>query len=419
MAFGSLPSVLGSGGGTAYSLIGGTGLFADGTAAAPSISFAADTDTGLYRVASGVIGATLNGVSSLRLLRSGSATLVYSGTDNLGLWLFDAGAVSLVAGGTNQNITLTPSGTGGVESAAFRSTASGGYSQFACYNAGSQASAFGYDAGTNRTYLTTNAASSALDVCIGGTAGVGIRILNSGRALLGTTTDSGALLQVGTDTTTLAGGAVFGTAIGVYRAGAGLLAIDHLNGTSPALSFRATGSQTAYLSVPSASVQMRLGTTTAGWSVVFNSGADITALTLDSSQNATFAGDVATANAKAFYWGTRSVMTSPSDGVIRLANSAGTDFTRLQFGGTTATFPSLKRSGNAIQVRFADDSGYTEIEPSGVRLNGVTRIISGVGSPEGATTAPPGSIFLNTSGGASTTLYVKESGAGNTGWVAK
>jgi hypothetical protein len=102
-----------------------------------------------------------------------------------------------------------------------------------------------------------------------------------------------------------------------------------------------------------------------------------------------------------------------------LLNNAGTDFTRLQFGGTSASFPSLKRSGNAIQVRFADDSGYTEIEPSGVRLNGVTRIISGVGSPEGATTAPPGSIFLNTSGGASTTLYVKESGAGNTGWVAK
>ena len=44
---------------------------------------------------------------------------------------------------------------------------------------------------------------------------------------------------------------------------------------------------------------------------------------------------------------------------------------------------------------------------------------SGAGTPEGATTAPVGSLFTRTDGGANTTLYVKESGAGNTGWVAK
>jgi hypothetical protein len=49
-------------------------------------------------------------------------------------------------------------------------------------------------------------------------------------------------------------------------------------------------------------------------------------------------------------------------------------------------------------------------------LNG---IYSGTGSPEGVTTAPVGSLFLRRDGGASTTLYVKESGSGNTGWVAK
>lgn len=43
---------------------------------------------------------------------------------------------------------------------------------------------------------------------------------------------------------------------------------------------------------------------------------------------------------------------------------------------------------------------------------------AGVGSPEGAVTAEPGSYYLNGSGGASTTLYVKESLSGNTGWVA-
>jgi len=44
---------------------------------------------------------------------------------------------------------------------------------------------------------------------------------------------------------------------------------------------------------------------------------------------------------------------------------------------------------------------------------------TGAGTPEGAVTAPVGSLFTRTDGGAATTLYVKESGTGNTGWVAK
>ena len=42
---------------------------------------------------------------------------------------------------------------------------------------------------------------------------------------------------------------------------------------------------------------------------------------------------------------------------------------------------------------------------------------SGTGTPEGVVTAVVGSLFTRTDGGASTTLYVKESGAGNTGWA--
>jgi hypothetical protein len=43
----------------------------------------------------------------------------------------------------------------------------------------------------------------------------------------------------------------------------------------------------------------------------------------------------------------------------------------------------------------------------------------GANSPEGVITAQQGSLFIRTNGGANTTLYVKESGTGNTGWVAK
>lgn len=44
---------------------------------------------------------------------------------------------------------------------------------------------------------------------------------------------------------------------------------------------------------------------------------------------------------------------------------------------------------------------------------------SGVGTPEAVVTAPVGSLFTRSDGGAGTTLYVKQSGTGNTGWVAK
>ena len=44
---------------------------------------------------------------------------------------------------------------------------------------------------------------------------------------------------------------------------------------------------------------------------------------------------------------------------------------------------------------------------------------SGEGDPEGAVTAPVGTLYTRTDGGAGSTLYVKESGTGNTGWAAK
>ena len=54
-----------------------------------------------------------------------------------------------------------------------------------------------------------------------------------------------------------------------------------------------------------------------------------------------------------------------------------------------------------------------------VALSSGAKIFSNTGSPEGSVTAPIGSLYTNTSGGTSTTLYVKTSGTGNTGWTAK
>jgi parallel beta-helix repeat protein len=50
---------------------------------------------------------------------------------------------------------------------------------------------------------------------------------------------------------------------------------------------------------------------------------------------------------------------------------------------------------------------------------GGTGIMAGSGSPEGVQSASSGSVFLRRDGGSAQTLYVKESGAGSTGWVGK
>jgi hypothetical protein len=52
------------------------------------------------------------------------------------------------------------------------------------------------------------------------------------------------------------------------------------------------------------------------------------------------------------------------------------------------------------------------------RASGVLDIVDS-GDPEGNVTAPVGSMFRRSDGGAGTTLYIKESGTGNTGWIAK
>ena len=49
---------------------------------------------------------------------------------------------------------------------------------------------------------------------------------------------------------------------------------------------------------------------------------------------------------------------------------------------------------------------------------GTANISSGTGTPEGAVTGTVGDVFLRTDGGAGSTMYVKESGSGNTGWAA-
>ena len=124
----------------------------------------------------------------------------------------------------------------------------------------------------------------------------------------------------------------------------------------------------------------------------------------------------------------RGIINAPSNGVFTFLNAAESDFNRVQLGGTTNAFPAIKRNGAAIDFRLADDSGFCDITArqvfaslGAIYLNTAATafILRGSGTPEGVVTAIVGSLFLRSDGGAGTTLYVKESGTGNTGWVAK
>lgn len=59
-----------------------------------------------------------------------------------------------------------------------------------------------------------------------------------------------------------------------------------------------------------------------------------------------------------------SIISDQSSGVVTLLNATATDFSRLQFGGATSSFPAIKRNGTDIDIRLADDTGYAGLTAS-------------------------------------------------------
>ncbi len=92
----------------------------------------------------------------------------------------------------------------------------------------------------------------------------------------------------------------------------------------------------------------------------------------------------------------------------------------------------IAHESNEFRINKSDDAGAFNLQVEGDSwingdltvtqdriLLGAVELITGTGSPENTVIAPVGSIYLRDDGGANTTLYLKESGAGNTGWIAK
>jgi hypothetical protein len=148
---------------------------------------------------------------------------------------------------------------------------------------------------------------------------------------------------------------------------------------------------------------------------VGKSGADFTINTLSASDyGLTIQAGFSSGSGIKFHGSGEAPATSNN---IELLSSAG-NVMQYDFASTLFDFfgNDLTTSGDITGGIISASQFYGDILPTGA---GGPVWNSGAGTPEGAVTAPVGSLWTRTDGGASTTLYVKESGVGNTGWVAK
>jgi hypothetical protein len=107
---------------------------------------------------------------------------------------------------------------------------------------------------------------------------------------------------------------------------------------------------------------------------------------------------------------TNYVVVQRSDGAI----SVSTATTNWDNAGAYARVYKLTLTGSVVSTTEDHRAG-----PFGVHGFGPGVVLRGAGTPEGVVTAPVGVMFQRSDGGAGTSLYVKESGAGNTGWASK
>jgi hypothetical protein len=161
--------------------------------------------------------------------------------------------------------------------------------------------------------------------------------LNSGDAARGATIDTAIAISANNASITWKNGILFGNMAGTTAFGTDSTIIA------------STGAQQVNTFIDFSSY-----TCSGGNKINFNQFA------VDCSDN------VFVASASAYAWQGASRISSPGNGVILLSNNTVTTFSRLQLGGTTSSFPAIKRNAAAINFRLADDSADAAITASSI-----------------------------------------------------
>jgi len=212
----------------------------------------------------------------------------------------------------------------------------------------------------------TNAAQSAYanaqiianNLHLKGNNGTGIYVNSSGNGLFGTTTDSSnGRIQLATHTTS-AGGIGFGTDTALFRSSAGILSIGDGTSTRGLIINGAAANAQVLLFQQAGTEVARIGLS-ASTSLLFATGANVTALTLDSSQNATFAGaitssrpyqDISSGLSNIYVYSTDTA-TQDKGGTIQLGG-AYTGTTTTTFGGIRGSKESTTAGETGGQLEF-------------------------------------------------------------------
>lgn len=108
--------------------------------------------------------------------------------------------------------------------------------------------------------------------------------------------------------------------------------------------------------------------------------------------------------------------------MAKFTNVIATTSTDVLAGGDGTQNVLIENSSWPVS---GNSTGFSSLAIMNSSINGVFHgsllptLRRGAGSPQGVVVAPVGTLYLRTDGGAASTLYVKESGTGNSGWVAK
>ena len=125
--------------------------------------------------------------------------------------------------------------------------------------------------------------------------------------------------------------------------------------------------------------------------------------------------DVVIGSGNCFGVSTFSYLCSATDGIWTVTNNAKTGWTRINLGGTTSSFPAIRRNGNAVDIVLGDGSAETALTAGSLGsasfLNGATfqtaTNCSSAASPAVCGSAAAGSVSLAT--GVNPTLQVNTS----------
>lgn len=190
-----------------------------------------------------------------------------------------------------------------------------------------------------------------------------------------------------------------GTGISVPNGGTALLVCDGTN-----------------VIIPSTTLETVLdaGNSTSGKDIVVSAGDDIT---FSDSSIAYFGASNAL---KIYNTGSNSFIDEVGTGSLFIR---GID---IQMGSPYGAANFVMDVDGAIDLKHGSGSTAVSTSATGIDLPagkaikvGTPSIYSGSGDPNSTVTAVPGSLYMNSAGGGNTSLWVKESGSGNTGWVAK